>query len=216
MPSEPPQIDWADIIARTVAANGLVDHPALVRILATRGSRETPPWDHSLTVMVERYVHRLTALDTPGLRLATYPDPRQTPVAAHKTLSYVYNMQAGDWARAQGAHEALVLNADGTVSEGNSTGVLVIDGMRVIRPESMAALPSVMAAAVCRQLGAWGYSVEVTPVMPDELLSADQVLCTSGMMGAVPVIAVDGRERPIGSDLWERLNDAIIPGWRSG
>ena len=214
MPSEPPTVDWADVIARTVAANGLADRPTLARILATRGSREEAPWDHSLTVMAEPYTHRLEASGRPGLRLGTYPDPRQTPLAAHKTLSYVYYTKAGQWAREHGHDEALILNPDGTVSEGNSTGLLVIVGKRVIRPESPAALPSVMAAAVCRQLTAWGYTVEVAPVAPRELLTANLVLSTSGMMGAVPVIAVDDEERDPGPDLWRQVNDAIIPGWR--
>jgi para-aminobenzoate synthetase component 1 len=199
-----------------VAANHLLDQPAMVRILATRGSRDTAPWDHSLTVTAERYVHRLEATGAAGLRLATYPDPRQTPLAAHKTLSYVYYMQAGQWAKERGFDESLILNPDGTVSEGNSTGLLLIVGQRVIRPESLAALPSVMAAAVCRQLAAWGYAIEVAPVQPEDLLRADLVVATSGTMGAVPVIALDDRERPVGPDLWVRVNDAVIPGWRDG
>lgn len=186
----------------------------MVRILATRGSREEAPWDHALTVTAEPYVHRLAFFGTPGLKLGTYPEPRQTPVAAHKTLSYVYYMRAGDWARANGYHEALILNPDGTVSEGNSTGLLAVVDKTVVRPESPAALPSVMAAAVCRQLATWGYGVEVAPLRVADLLEADLVVLTSGMMGAVPVMAIDGHERPIGPDLWQQVNDAIIPGWR--
>jgi para-aminobenzoate synthetase component 1 len=213
MPSPPPDLDWATIVARVIAANDLVDVPARVRLVATRGTRTTPPWDHRLTIMAGRYVHRLAAYGVEALALATYPQPRQTPLAAHKTLSYIYNNQAGEWAGARGCHEALVLNPDGTVSEGNSTGILVVRGRVVTRPESPAALPSVMAAAVCRQLAAWGYTVSTAPVHPDELPAADLVLATSGMMGAVPVGSLDGRPCRTDSDLWRRLNDAIIPGW---
>jgi para-aminobenzoate synthetase component 1 len=213
MPSDPPDLTWATVIAQVLAANDLAGRPALVRLVATRGTRERPPWDHSLTVMAEPYTHRLVAFGVPALDLATYPEPRQNPLAAHKTLSYIYYNQAGDWARARGCQEALILNPDGTVSEGNSSGLLVIRGMQVIRPESPAALPSVMAGAVCRQLTDWGYTVKVAPVRPDELPRADLVLATSAMMGAVPVGAVDGRQCRTDSDLWRRLNDAIIPGW---
>ncbi len=216
MPSPPPDVDWAAIIRQAVTANDLLEHPALVRILATRGSRHEAPWDHSLTVMIEPYVHRLAQFGTPGLRLGTYPEPRQTPVAAHKTLSYVYNMQAGAWARERGYHEALILNPDGTVSEGNSTGLLLVVGKMVIRPESPAALPSVMAAAVCRLLETWGYRIEVAPIRMQDLLEADLVVSTSGMMGAVPVMSIDSHERAVGPDLWQQVNDAIIPGWRDG
>ncbi|MEZ4386265.1 MAG: aminodeoxychorismate synthase component I [Candidatus Krumholzibacteriia bacterium] len=213
MPSEPPDLTWQDIIADVLAANGLAERPALVRVVATRGTREAPPWDHCLTVTAVPYTHRLVAFGVDALRLATYPEPRQNPLAAHKTLSYIYYTQAGAWARAQGCHEALILNPDGSVSEGNSCGILVVRGRTVTRPESPAALPSVMAAAVCRQLAAWGYAVEVAPVRPAELATADLVMATSGMMGAVPVGSVDGRACRTDSDLWRRLDDAIIPGW---
>ncbi len=213
MPSQPPDLTWADIIAEVLAANGLDTRPALVRLVATRGTREAPPWDHCLTVTAVPYTHRLVAFGVDALSLATYPEPRQNPLAAHKTLSYIYYTQAGAWAKLHGGHEALILNPDGSVSEGNSSGIVVIRGTRAIRPESPAALPSVMAAAVCRQLAAWGYAVEVAPVRPSELLEADLVMVTSGMMGAVPVGMVDGQACRTDSDLWRRLNDAIIPGW---
>ena len=213
MPSDPPDLDWGAVIGAVVAANGLGGGAARVRILATRGSRTEAPWDHSLTVTAEAYVHRLAALGAPGLRLGAVPGARQTPVAAHKTLSYIHYDRAAQWARDHGHDEALILNPDGTVSEGNSSGLLLIEGKTVIRPESPAALPSVMAAAVCRQLAAWDYEVRSEPVMPARLRTADQVLATSALMGAVPVIAVDGGPRPAGDDLWRRVNDAIIPGW---
>jgi len=216
MPSAPPDVRWADVIAQVTAANALDDRPTLVRILATRGSRDAAPWDHSLTVLAEPYTHRLATSGAGGLRLGTYPGPRQNPLAAHKTLSYIYYTQAGQWAREHGYDEALILNPDGTVSEGNSTGILVVDGTVVTRPESAAALPSVMAAAVCRQLTRWGYTVRTLPIDRAELDRAEIVLATSGMIGAVPVIAIDGRPRPARSDLWRRLNDAIIPGWDAG
>jgi para-aminobenzoate synthetase component 1 len=213
MPSDPPDLDWGAVVAAVVGANGLDGGAARVRILATRGSRTEAPWDHSLTVTAEAYVHRLAALGAPGLRLGTVPGARQTPVAAHKTLSYIHYDRAAEWARDHGHHEALILNPDGTVSEGNSTGLLLVEGRVVVRPESPAALPSVMAAAVCRLLAKWGYTVRSEPVAPERLRTADQVLATSALMGAVPVIALDGRARPAGDDLWRRVNDAIIPGW---
>ena len=95
MPSPPPDLDWATIVARVIAANGLDDVPTRVRLVATRGTRSAAPWDHHLTIMAGRYVHRLAAYGVAALALATYPQPRQTPLAAHKTLSYIYYNQAG-------------------------------------------------------------------------------------------------------------------------
>lgn len=213
MPGAPPDLDWEEIIARVVGANGLQDRSAAVKVLATRGSRDQAPWDHTLLVTVRPYTHRLAGRPNPGLGLGTYPEPRQTPLAGHKTLNYLYYLLAGHWARQEGYDEALILNPDGTVSETNTANLLLINDRQVVRPSSAAVLPGVMAGVLCRQLTDWGYAVCQRPVGPAELLSAGQVLAANALMGAVPVVRVDGAPRPPGDNLWRRLNDAVIPGW---
>ena len=89
-----------------------------------------------------------------------------------------------------------------------------IGGFLHLYPGQEACSHGVMAAALCRRLAAWGYCIAERPVWPAELLSAQQVLAANALMGAVPVVAVDGQSRPGGDDLWVRLNDALIPGWR--
>jgi para-aminobenzoate synthetase component 1 len=145
-----------------------------------------------------------------GLRIGTYPHPRQSPLAAHKTLNYLYYLQAGDWARQNGFHEALILNPDGTVSETNTANLLLVGDREVVQPLSPASLPGVMAGAVCRRLADWGYAVSRRPVEPGMLERADQVLATNALMGAVPVHALDQTTLPEGDDLWRRINDAVI------
>jgi hypothetical protein len=51
-------------------------------------------------------------------------------------------------------------------------------------------------------------------VAPAELITAGQVLAANALMGTVPVVRVDGQAWPAGDDLWEKLNDKLIPGWR--
>ncbi|MFZ1986604.1 MAG: aminodeoxychorismate synthase component I, partial [Desulfatitalea sp.] len=152
MPSAPPDLTWEAIIAQVVTANRLQDGCAAVKLLATRGSRSAAPWDHTLLVTARPYTHRLAGKSQTGLGLGTYPHSRQTPLADHKTLNYLYYLRAGQWAQANGFDEALILNPDGTVSETNTAGLLIIQGREVIRPLSAAVLPGVMAAAACRRL----------------------------------------------------------------
>ena len=214
MPMAPPDVTWKTVIEQVLAANNLHGDCAALKILATRGSRTVPPWDTVLLVIARPYRHRLAQTDRPGLRLATYPHPRQTPLAAHKTLNYLYYHQAGRWARQQTRDEALILNPDGSVSETNTANLLLVRGRKIVRPQSTAVLPGVMSETVCRQLAAWDYAVSEQRVQPEDLLNADQVLAANALMGAVPVISLDHKERPAGGNLWQRLNDAIIPGWR--
>jgi para-aminobenzoate synthetase component 1 len=214
MPDPAPDLSWKDIIAQVIEANGLQQGCAAVKILATRGSRTQAPWDHTLLVSARPYIHRLKTIQADGLSLGSYPHRRQSPLAEHKTLNYLYYLQAGQWAQANRHHEALILNPDGTVSETNTASLLLINGREVIRPKSTAVLPGVMVQAVCRQLMAWDYRILERPVQPGELLTARQVLATNALMGTVAVLNIDDQARPAGDDLWVRLNDALIPGWQ--
>jgi para-aminobenzoate synthetase component 1 len=209
-PSPPPDLTWMDIISQVLAGNGLQDRTAAVKILATRGSRATSPWDHALLVTARPYRHRLAEKKTSGLRLLTYPHARQTPLAGHKTLNYLYYLTAGQWAESRGGDEALVLNPDGSVSETNTANLLLVDGKEVVRPVSPAVLSGVAATAACRRLASWGYRITERTVLPEELSSVELLLAANALMGAVPVIDVDHRPRPAESDLWRRINDAIM------
>ncbi len=213
MPGPVPDVSWKVVVDQVLAANELQQGCAAVKILATRGSRIRAPWDHTLLVMARPYTHRLAGIKGRGIRLGTYPESRQTPLADHKTLNYLYYLLAGQWARQNGWDEALILNPDGSVSETNTANLLLLNGREVIRPASPAVLPGVMAATLSEKLSAWGYAVSQGTVSPGQLHSADQVLVANALMGAVPVINIDGAPRPEGGDLWRRLNDAIIPGW---
>ncbi len=213
-PGPVPDLTWEQILTQVIEANQLRNQCAAVKILATRGSRTAPPWDHTLLVSARPYTHRLTALAVPGLHLGTYPHPRQNPLAEHKTLNYLYYLLAGQWALQKGFHEALILNPDGTISETNTTNLLLITGRNAIRPSSPAVLPGVMAQAVSRHLTAWDYRVIEQPVKAHDVISADTVLATNALMGTAPVLQLDGQPLTAKDDLWARLNDAIIPGWQ--
>jgi para-aminobenzoate synthetase component 1 len=214
MPAPVPDLTWSEIIARVVAANALDHCCAAVKILVTRGRRTSPPWDHTLLVSARPYTHRLEAVGQPGLRLGSYPHCRQTPLAGYKSLNYLYYLQAGQWAREHGFDEAAIFNPDGTVSETNTANLLLIHDKEVIRPQSAAVLPGVMAQAVERRLAMSGYGIATRPVRPEELTSGRLLLATNALMGAVAVTHIDDRPRPADDDLWVRVNDAIIPEWR--
>ena len=215
MPGPLPDLSWETLIDQVVSANGLQDRCAAVKILATRGTRDEAPWDHNLLVSARAYTHRLRQVEGSGLKLATYPHPRQSPLADYKTLNYLYYHQSGHWAQTQGGDEALILNPDGSVSETSTANLLLIHQETVIRPQSPAVLPGVMAQAACRFLAGQGYAVIQRPVLPNELLSADAVLAANALMGVVPVSSLDNRPCRAGNDLWRQINDALIPNWRA-
>ncbi len=209
-----PGVHWQAVIDQVLAANDLEKASAAVKILAAYGTGRHRPFDYNLVVSARPYIHRLKALEVEALDLVTYPYRRQSPLAAHKSLNYLYYWQAGQWATQNGGHEALVLNSDGTVSETNTAGLLVVRGNEVILPLSEACLASVMTAAAARMLEQMGYKVDSRALEVADLKVADGVFLANALMGMVPVRTLDGR--PVGMcDLdWRLINRRILgPGW---
>ena len=207
--NDPPDITWKDIIEQVLTRNCLNDGAAAVKILAAKGEREKPPCDDILLVSARPYIHRLENKEEPGLALVTYPEPRQSPLADHKTLNYLYYLLAGKWAIENSGDEALILNPEGTVSETNTANIMIIKGKRVLLPDSPHVLPGVIENVAKRTLGEWGYEIEKKEIKPEELFSADEVIITNSLIGAVPVISLDGKKLSKPSDLCERLNSLI-------
>jgi para-aminobenzoate synthetase component 1 len=207
--SEPPDITWATVINQVLVKNDLLNRTAALRISATFGDPQSPERG-ALWVTARPYRHRLAVLDTQGLDLRVYPDPRQSPLADYKTLNYLYYRQAGEWARQNGGHEALILNPDGSLSETNTANLLVIRNRTVHRPRSPHVLPGVMEHCVCRQLAGFGFRIERKPLYPVDLYSADQILLANALMGVVPVIRVDNTPVAEPTDLSHKLNEAIF------
>ncbi|UCD32891.1 MAG: aminodeoxychorismate synthase component I, partial [Desulfobacterales bacterium] len=206
---EPPDLTWDEIIHQVIFQNRLYDVTAAVKIVATRGDRETPPYNHSMLVIARPYTHRLKDIKKQGLDLATYPKPRYTNLADHKTLNYLYYFLAGKWSKTQGADEALILNSDHTISETNTANILCIKNNRVVKPLSSHVLTGVMENVVCKVLTQWGFRMENIRVRIEDLFEFDHMMVTNSLMGAVPVLSIDGKKLPETSDLCAKINKVI-------
>ncbi len=205
-----PDVHWGDIIQQTLAANGLEKGVAAVKILATGGTRDKPPYDHSLMVSARPYIHRLEGKNDQGQHLMIYPEPRQTPLAGHKTLNYLYYLLAGRWARESGGDEAVILNPDGSVSETNTANILVMRGKEVLKTISPHVLPGVMEKSVCRYLQQKGYQIREEKIQPEDLFSADGILLTNSLMGVVPALSLNGNKLREPSGIWREINREVL------
>jgi len=205
-----PDLSWSEIIDQVVNENGLKHEIASAKIIATMGSRIEPPFDHGIIVIVKPYIHRLDEKKTPGFHLVTYPHPRYTPLADHKTLNYLYYYLAGRWAAEQGADEALIINPDRSISETNTANILIIRGKTVINPESPHVLPGIMEEKVCELLHSLDYEVERKKVLTEDLFTADNVFITNSLLGAVPVLFVDGIDLKSSPDLCQKINHRLL------
>jgi len=201
-----PDITWAAVVDQVLKENRLTEGPAAVKIMAALGGRPTPPYDHTLVVTARPYRHRLDGLGKSGLDLAVYPHPRLIPTADHKTMNYLYYYLAGQWAAARGRDEALIMNPDQTVSETNTANILLIDRRTVTVPRSFAALPGITQKLTLEFLSDRGYAIRPAAIGLEDCFTAAEMLLTNALMGAVPVLSIDGRSTGAPSNLCQDIN----------
>ncbi|MEK7393526.1 MAG: aminodeoxychorismate synthase component I [Fibrobacterota bacterium] len=205
-----PDITWKDVIDLVIEKNRLGGKIAAVKILASAGRPDQGERGIHLLVTARPYTHRLEGNPRKGLRLASYPQARQSPLSDHKTMNYMLQRMAAKWAQAHGGDEAILLNADGSVSETNTANLLCRIGGKFCRPASEHALPGTMEQAVLAQLAAWGTPVETRRLSVDDLKSSDFVIASNALMGAVPAVEIDGVALRGDDDFCRKLNEALL------
>lgn len=208
--TDPPDITWCDVFSQVLNANRLQGAVAAVKMMAIQAQEPSGFIGSHLVVMARAYTHRLERLQSDGFRLLSYPEPRQTPLAAHKTTNYLYYFLAGNWAKEKDGDEALILNPDGTISETNTASLLLLSGKALIRPVSAHVLPGITSAKVCEIFDRWGYAIIHRPLSTEDLHAADHVLTTNALMGAVPVKSLDGKALVCATDICQRINDQLL------
>lgn len=125
-----------------------------------------------------------------------------------KSLSYAVNMAAIREAQRRDADEVIFLATDGSVLEGPTSSVVVVDG-RTLRtpPARLGILPGTTQHALFRAAERAGWSVKVEPVRAAELTSADAVLLASSVRAVTRVHTLDGQPLPDSADVHRELND---------
>ena len=208
----PPDVTWADVIAQLIQKNELSSAIAVVKLVALAAQTGGAPRSHVLFASAKPYSPRAVLSSRAGLSLHVYPHCRHTHLADHKTLNYLFYKLAGDWAKHQGADEALILNADRSVSETNTANLCCVFGNTACFPTSPHALPGTMAAEIRRLLPRWGFTVEDRRLSLEDLLAADHVFLTSSLMGAVPAVSLHDAQLRYDSALCNKINEAVFDG----
>jgi para-aminobenzoate synthetase component I len=180
----PPDITWDRVAALLIKENHLETRDAALKIILAMPGFSA--------AFVRPYRHRLAVLGKTGLDLVTFPFPRHTFLAGHKTLNYLFYDQACQYARENGGDEALILNSDQTVSETNTCNIMILQDRRILVPASDHVLPGITSDAAIRAMEQQGYVIEHRPFFVRDLASCAQVVLTNALMGAVPVNHVDG------------------------
>lgn len=186
-----PTLDFAAILAQTLAANAIADGSA--RITVTRGSGPRgvlPPAAPAPTVLV---TCAPAAPPAGPARLVIARSTRRnefSPLASIKSLNYLDNILARQEATARGADDGILLNTQGRVTETSIANLFaLVDGRLVTPPVSEGVLPGVMRAEVL------AHGVEEAPLTEDDLARASEIFLTSSL-GIRKVAGLEGRTLP--------------------
>jgi branched-chain amino acid aminotransferase len=118
-----------------------------------------------------------------------------TDAVGAKVTNYLANLLAIREAKARGAKEAVVVDADGRVVEGATSNVFAVIGSTLVTPpESAGILAGITRRHVMGLARSTGTVVEERAPSIEELRGAAEVFITSSIRELMPVVKVDGRD----------------------
>jgi branched-chain amino acid aminotransferase len=196
----PDAFSWAERLGRVLTANGLTRGPARIKILLTRGLAPglgLPDCRPSLVIWANPYTPPTSAEYAAGWPVVVFPEGRSTFMGRHKSLSYLFYLAARQYALDNGAKEALVLEADGLVSEGAATSLIYLHEGQLYTPEAPSALPGITLAVLRRGLLARGETLEARSTSVTQLQAAQGLWLANSLMGLMPVAAIGRTPLPL-------------------
>jgi branched-chain amino acid aminotransferase len=133
-----------------------------------------------------------------GMEIITVPTVRNLHSAlnpAIKSLNYLNNILAKIEANNSGCEEAIMLNAEGFVSECTGDNIFIIkEGQLLTPPLSAGALYGITRRAVMEIAAESGMTVAEPNLTRYDLFNADECFLTGTGAELVPVVKIDGRE----------------------
>lgn len=127
------------------------------------------------------------------LGVSSFRIPAHDTLAGHKTCSRLLQVVAATEARARGVDEALLVNTEGTVTEGSASNLFwIADGTVCTPPLGDGALPGVTRAVVLELCAALGVPHAERTIRPEQLPETDGVFLSLSSRGLVEAIALEG------------------------
>ena len=195
LPVEPSAL--AAEIDRAIVAGA--NPESYVRVMITRGvgplGLDPAHVTHPLRIVfIEPLTPLPVAMYRDGVSVITHRTERASD-AAHgaKVGNYLGGMMALRVARQVGAHEALILDAKGRVTEGTTSNVFIVRGQTIVTPPHDAGiLLGITRAKIIELAPQIGLSMEFSSLLPTDLVAADEVFLSSSIREILPVVRVDG------------------------
>lgn len=189
---------WSRVLRETVRRNRVTDGIVYLQVTRGAGPRDFlfPSSDVLPTVVcLARSVspHRLEAAAEAGIAVKTMPDTRWARCDI-KTVMLLPGALAKEVARAQGAREAWLVDADGFVTEGASSNAWIVDGRGrlITRAVDNRILRGVTRTTLIDVLQREAVELIERPFTVDEAKAAREAFITSATNIVMPVVRIDG------------------------
>jgi len=189
-----------NILRELLRRNGLEEEIASVKIIISRGICPTLglPATPAATILLtaQKYVPPTSDTYHRGWRLHVFRKGFSPPLAAHKTLNYLYFLTARQAALDAGADEAVLLDPSGKVTETSAGSLLARTNGVWWTPRSSYQLPGITVRQISKLLSKKGNRVEEREATIEELLSAQTVWALNSLMAIMPASHIAGHQVP--------------------
>jgi len=190
--------EYIDRLERIISANGLIE--AVARVTVSRGvgpPRFTIEYEQSPTVLfwVRPFDGYPEELYRDGAKIVIAATRRTSPDAvdpAAKSANYLNSVLARADAEDAGAFEAVMLNAEGFLTEGSTTNLFIVRGDELLTPSlECGVLPGITRATVLEIAPQLGIKTTEAMLRPEDMLQADELFITNSTAEIMPVVAVE-------------------------
>jgi len=187
-------------VVETCRENGIRD--GYIRLLVTRGIgtlglNPNRCKDPSIIIIADTIQLYAPELYEKGMEIVTVPTTRNLHSAlnpAIKSLNYLNNILAKMEANIAGCEEAVMLNAEGFVSECTGDNIFIVKAGRVFTPPlSAGALHGITRGVVMDLAREEGVSVAEPNLTRYDLFNADECFLTGTGAELIPIVKIDGR-----------------------
>ena len=187
-------------VVETCRQNGIRD--GYIRLLVTRGIgtlglNPNRCKDPSIIIIADTIQLYAPELYEKGMEIVTVPTTRNLHSAlnpAIKSLNYLNNILAKMEANIAGCEEAVMLNAEGFVSECTGDNIFIVKAGRVLTPPlSAGALHGITRGVVMDLAREEGVTVAEPNLTRYDLFNADECFLTGTGAELIPIVKIDGR-----------------------
>jgi branched-chain amino acid aminotransferase len=193
------QAEMCEAILETLRRNNLRD--AYIRPIVTRGFGDLglDPNKCSLATVIIIAIEwgaMYGSLYEIGLTAISVTVRRNSPDALPpniKSLNYLNNILAKIEANIKGGNEAIILDAQGRLSEGSGDNIFIIKDKKIYTPHTINNLKGITREAVLELAKVQGYEVLERDLGLFDLYTGDEVFVTGTAAEVAPVTKVDGR-----------------------